>query len=71
MLRGAYQFFEPGRSDHPVADQFLAKVGMLGAGRPPVALDVEVTGGQSAATIARHMETVGRARHGGHRQACR
>ncbi len=52
LIRGAYQFFEPG--DDPVgqADLMIQKVGVLGAGDLPCVLDVESADGQSAATIA-------------------
>ncbi len=52
LIRGAYQFFEP--DDDPVAqaDIVIQKVGVLGPGDLPCVIDVEATGGQSAATIA-------------------
>jgi lysozyme len=57
LLRGAYQFFEPG--DDPVgqADLMIQKVGVLGEGDLPCTLDMEVTGGQSAATIIANIHT--------------
>lgn len=57
MIRGAYQFFEPGEDPTAQANIVIQKVGMLGAGDLPVTADVEVTGGQSAATIAAHLKT--------------
>ncbi len=51
LIRGAYQFFEPGEDPIVQANILLGKVGTLGAGDLPPMLDVEVTGGQSAATI--------------------
>ncbi len=51
VLRAAYQFFEPGQNEVTQANMVIAKVGKLGAGDLPVMLDVEVTGGQSPATI--------------------
>ncbi|HEY1586777.1 MAG TPA: GH25 family lysozyme, partial [Polyangia bacterium] len=56
LLRGAYQFFEAGDDPITVADQFLAKIGTLGEGDLPPVLDVEVTDGQSAATMKANME---------------
>lgn len=52
MLRGAYQFFEPGVDPIVQANILIRKMGPLGAGDLPPTLDVETTGGQSAATIA-------------------
>ena len=51
LIRAAYQFFEPGEDEVAQANLVIEKVGRLGAGDLPVMLDVEVTGGQSAATI--------------------
>jgi GH25 family lysozyme M1 (1,4-beta-N-acetylmuramidase) len=51
VLRSAYQFFEPGENEVSQADLVISKVGRLGAGDLPVMLDIEVTGGQSPATI--------------------
>jgi lysozyme len=57
MIRGAYQLFQP--SDDPVAqaNTVVQKVGVLGAGDLPIVADVEVTGGQSAATIVANLQT--------------
>ena len=52
LVRGAYQYFEPGQDVAMQADMVVAAVGKLGDGDLPVTLDVEATGGQSAATIA-------------------
>ena len=57
MIRGAYQFFEPGEDPVMQADIMIAKVGTLGAGDLPATLDVEVTGGQSGAVITAHIHT--------------
>ena len=51
LIRGAYQYFEPGQDAVGQANLVIARVGRLGAGDLPVMLDVEATGGQSAATI--------------------
>ena len=56
VIRGAYQFFRASDDPITVADQFLAKMGPLGEGDLPPTLDVEVTDGQSAATIRSRME---------------
>ena len=52
VIRGAYQYFEPAGDPIVQADILIAKVGKLGDGDLPATIDVEVTGGQSAATIA-------------------
>ena len=51
LIRGAYQFFEPGAAPIDQANLVIARVGRLGAGDLPVMLDVEVTGGRSPAAI--------------------
>ncbi|HEY5946041.1 MAG TPA: glycoside hydrolase family 25 protein, partial [Kofleriaceae bacterium] len=51
MIRGAYQFFEPAQDAVAQANIVVSKVGHLGPGDLPVMLDLEVTGGQSRATI--------------------
>ena len=51
LIRGAYQFFEPGEDPVTQANLVIARVGRLGNGDLPVMLDMEVSGGQSAATI--------------------
>jgi GH25 family lysozyme M1 (1,4-beta-N-acetylmuramidase) len=65
MIRVAYQMFEPG--EDPVVQANIAINAVydtnyfpftgLEPGALPVVLDVEVTGGQSATTIAAHVET--------------
>ena len=57
IVRGAYQFFEPGEDPVTQANIVIQKVGMLGAGDLPVTADMEVTGGQSAATIVANLMT--------------
>ncbi len=52
VLRGAYQFFEPGQDEVAQANLMIAAVGQLGEGDLPCMIDVETTGGQSGATIA-------------------
>lgn len=52
VIRGAYQYFEPAGDPIAQADILIAKVGKLGDGDLPATVDVEATGGQSAATIA-------------------
>ncbi|HEX7665610.1 MAG TPA: GH25 family lysozyme [Polyangiaceae bacterium] len=51
VIRGAYQFFEPGQDEVAQANLVIKKVGKLGPGELPVQFDIEVTGGQSPATI--------------------
>jgi lysozyme len=57
MVRGAYQFFEPGVDPTAQANLVISAVGKLGDGDLPVTADMEVTGGQSAATIVAHLQT--------------
>lgn len=57
VLRGAYQFFEPGDDPSALADIVIQKMGPLGAGDLPPMLDLEVTGGQSPAVINAHIHT--------------
>jgi lysozyme len=52
LIRGAYQFFEPAQDAVAQANMVLRAVGKLGTGDLPVMLDMEVSGGQSASTIA-------------------
>ncbi|HEY1960692.1 MAG TPA: GH25 family lysozyme [Polyangiaceae bacterium] len=52
VLRGAYQFFEPGDDEVAQANLMIGAVGQLGDGDLPCMIDVEVTGGQSGGTIA-------------------
>lgn len=53
MRRGAYQFFRPGQDAIKQADDLIATMGQLGAGDLPPVLDLEVSDGQSDATIIR------------------
>ncbi len=57
MIRGAYQFFEPGEDPNELANIMIQKMGPLGDGDLPPTLDVEVTGGQSPATINANIHT--------------
>jgi len=57
LVRGAYQYFEPGQDPTTQANIVISAVGMLGAGDLPVTADMEITGGQSAATIAANLKT--------------
>ncbi len=57
VLRGAYQYFEPGEDPTAQANMVVNAVGQLGAGDMPCMIDVEATGGQSPATIASHIQT--------------
>jgi GH25 family lysozyme M1 (1,4-beta-N-acetylmuramidase) len=57
IIRGAYQFFEPGDDPSALADIMIQKMGPLGVGDLPPTLDVETTDGQSPATIAAHIHT--------------
>jgi lysozyme len=52
VIRGAYQFFEPGIDPIQQADILIAKVGKLGDGDLPATIDVETTGNQPPATVA-------------------
>ena len=57
VLRGAYQFFEPGDDETAQANLMIQAVGTLGDGDLPCMIDVEVTGSQSGATIASKVAT--------------
>lgn len=58
VLRGAYQFFEPGEDPTAQANLMVSMVGgLLGPGDLPCMIDVEVTGGQSGGTIAANVRT--------------
>jgi lysozyme len=52
MIRGAYQYFDPGGDWSAQADTAIAKLGVLGDGDLPAVIDVESTDGLPAATIA-------------------
>ena len=60
LVRGVYQFFEPGGDPTAQANLVLSHVksagGFVAADLPPV-MDMEVTGGQTDATIQSHMQT--------------
>jgi GH25 family lysozyme M1 (1,4-beta-N-acetylmuramidase) len=63
MVRGAYQFFRASEDPVAQADLLLARLGPLGPGDLPPMLDVEVTDGQTSATIDARIATwVGRVR---------
>ena len=51
MIRGVYQFFEPGEDAVAQANLVVQHMGAFGPGDLPPMIDVEVTGGQSPATI--------------------
>jgi lysozyme len=57
LIRGAYQYFEPGQDPTSQAQIVVSAVGVLDAGDLPVTADMEATGGQSAATIAANLQT--------------
>jgi lysozyme len=57
IVRGAYQYFEPGQDPTTQANIVISAVGMLGTGDLPVTADMETTGGQSAATIVANLQT--------------
>jgi lysozyme len=58
MARGAYQLFEPAQDPVAQAELLLQNISVpLQPGDLPPALDVEITGGQSAATIATNVQT--------------
>lgn len=57
IIRGAYQYFEPGQDPTTQANIVISAVGMLATGDLPVTADMEITGGQSAATIAANLQT--------------
>jgi lysozyme len=57
MIRGAYQFFEPGEDPTAQANIVINAVGTLADGDLPVVADMEVTGGQGAATIVANLQT--------------
>jgi MYXO-CTERM domain-containing protein len=57
IIRGAYQFFEPGDDPSALADIMIQKMGPLGPGDLPPTLDVEVTGGQPPDVINAHIHT--------------
>lgn len=63
LVRGAYQYFEPGEDPVWQAEVVVDKVGMLGPGDLPVVIDVETTSGLTdkaaiVASIAEWIEIV-------------
>ena len=57
ILRGAYQFFEPGEDATAQANLVVQTLGKLQDGDLPAMIDVEATGGQSPATVAAKVKT--------------
>jgi len=57
LIRGASQYFEPGEDPVAQANILITSIGVLQPGDLAPALEVEVTGGQSAATIAANIQT--------------
>jgi GH25 family lysozyme M1 (1,4-beta-N-acetylmuramidase) len=51
LVRGAYQYFEPGQDPVAQANMVLQHVGALGAGDLSPVIDVETMGGQTAAAV--------------------
>jgi lysozyme len=51
MLRGAYQYFEPGEDVATQAQIVIDKLGMLGPGDLPAVIDVETTSGVGPAQV--------------------
>ncbi len=57
MIRGAYQYFDPGGDPEAQALTFIDKVGLLGPGDLPGVIDVESTDGLGPAAIAANVAT--------------
>jgi lysozyme len=57
IVRGAYQYFEPGEDPTTQAKIVVSAVGSLAAGDLPVTADMETSGGQSPATVAANLKT--------------
>ncbi len=57
VLHGAYQFFRPSEDPIAQADLMIAALGSYTPGDLPPVIDVEVTGGMSAATVAAGVRT--------------
>ena len=57
MLRGAYQYFDPGGNPEEQAQIFIDEVGVLGPGDLPGVIDVESTDGLSPREIAANVAT--------------
>ena len=51
LVRGVYQYFEPGQDAVAQANLLLQRIGTLGPGDLPPVIDVETRGGQSAAAV--------------------
>ncbi len=57
LIRGAYQYFNPGEDAEEQAMIFIDRVGELGPGDLPGVIDVESTDGLPAATVAASVST--------------
>jgi lysozyme len=57
LVRGVYQYWDPGVDPTAQADYLVGKVGRLGPGDLPAVVDVEETNGQSASTIITRLHT--------------
>jgi lysozyme len=57
MIRGAYQYFDPGGDPEEQAMVFIEEVGVLGPGDLPGVIDVEATDGLSAEAVAANVST--------------
>ncbi len=57
LVRGAYQYFNPGGDPVEQANIVVDKLGMLGPGDLPPVIDVESTDGESAEVIAKNVGT--------------
>ena len=57
VLRGAYQYFEPGQDEVAQANMMVSKVGRLGEGDLPAMIDVETTSGLSGSEIGSKVRT--------------
>jgi lysozyme len=57
IVRGAYHFFEPANDPTAQANHVVSVVGSLATADLPVVVDVEITGGQSPATITANLGT--------------
>ena len=55
MVRGSYQYFEPAQDPIAQANLVLQRVGALGPGDLPPALDIETMGGLTSAAVAASM----------------
>ena len=57
LIRGAYQYFDPGGDPVEQANTFIDQVGQLGPGDLPGVIDVESTDGLSPSAIAANVAT--------------